>query len=266
MKTARTKTDLQNILNAAREDGKTVALVPTMGALHDGHLSLVKLAKAHADIVAVSIFVNPTQFAPHEDFNQYPRTPEDDTAKLARAGADIVFLPGEEDIYPDGKDSKIKAGAAAHANLEDRFRPTHFDGVVNVVSRLFDIAKPDAAVFGEKDFQQLCVIREMTETLDLPIRIIGAPIIRDAHGLALSSRNAYLSAEQLEIARTLNKTLLALVTDINSGAEQETAIARAEQTLRNTGFDKIDYIALWNDRILAAAWLGKTRLIDNMAL
>lgn len=255
----RTREELQTALQAARDDGKRIGYVPTMGALHAGHLSLVTLAQEKCGFVVVSIFVNPTQFAPHEDFDQYPRMPEDDTRQLDAAGVDVVFLPDEGVIYPDGKDSKIKAGAAA-AGLESDFRPHFFDGVVNVVHRLFSLVKPDVAVFGEKDFQQFQVIREMVATLDLPVHVVGAQIMRDEQGLALSSRNAYLSADELVCARKLNKILQEA-----SSSRDEKAAAQA---LLDAGFDKIDYVTVkpqWN-RILAAAWLGKTRLIDNFPL
>jgi pantoate--beta-alanine ligase len=236
----------------AGTDGWDIAYVPTMGALHDGHLSLVKLAKSKADKVVVSIFVNPTQFAPHEDFDSYPRDEDGDLAKLRAAGVDGVYLPTRDVMYADGEDSAIKAGAAAEG-LETDFRPHFFDGVVNVVYLLFDHVQPNVAVFGEKDFQQLQVIREMVEDQGLPVEVIGAPIARDEYGLALSSRNAYLSADELAIARQLNVIL------------KEAAVDAAPQALLDAGFDKVDYVALRWGRVLAAAWIGKTRLIDNMA-
>lgn len=258
MMIVRTLATLEAALLPAREGGKTIGFVPTMGALHDGHLSLVDLAKKNSDVVIVSIFVNPTQFAPHEDFDSYPRTEDFDAQKLKLAGVHVLFLPAEDVIYPDGLESSIKAGTAAKG-LESDFRPHFFDGVVNVVHRLFSAVKPDIAVFGEKDWQQLQVIREMVDNLGLPIRIIGAPIARDSYGLALSSRNAYLSTEELGIARKLNVILRDTAT--KSG---DTEMAKRE--LLAAGFQKIDYIEIRGDRILAAAWLGKTRLIDNMAV
>ena len=236
-----------------KEQGFSVAFVPTMGALHKGHLSLVKLALEKADRCIVSIFVNPTQFAPHEDFDSYPRDVKGDIGLLEETGAHAVYLPSEDAVYPDGAmNSDIKAGAAAEG-LEGDFRPHFFDGVVNVVRRLFAHVQPDIAVFGEKDYQQLCVVREMVEMLALPIDIIGAPIIRDESGLALSSRNAYLDKAQLEIARALNVIL------------REKPPEDAAQALLDAGFDKVDYVAERGGRVLAAAWIGKTRLIDNMA-
>lgn len=254
---ARNIKDLQAAIAPHRETGKKIGFVPTMGALHDGHMTLVAQAKTQSDVVVVSIFVNPTQFAPHEDFDTYPRNENKDADMLERAGAHIVFLPTENVIYPNGKDSDIKAGVNAHG-LETVFRPHFFDGVVNVVYRLFDAVKPDVAVFGEKDFQQLQVIREMTQATNLPIHIIGAPIARDEYGLALSSRNAYLSADELEIARKLNVIL--------KDAAQSGDLDGAKAALLKAGFDKVDYIEQRWNRVLGAAWLGKTRLIDNVAL
>jgi pantoate--beta-alanine ligase len=261
MQILKTKNSLQKTLDARRK----ISFVPTMGALHDGHFSLVKIARENADIVVVSIFINPTQFAPHEDFANYPRTVETDAEKLRTAGVDILFLPSEADIYPDGKDSSVTPGESA-TGLESDFRPHFFGGVVNVVHRLFEAVKPEIAVFGEKDFQQLQVIREMVADLKLPITIIGAPIARDTQGLALSSRNAYLSASEIEIARQLNKTLQQIVEKINDGDDQKKVIEQAADILLTIGFDKVDYIALRWGRILAAVWLGKTRLIDNVSI
>tara|TARA_B100001989_G_C24544223_1_gene469629 strand:+ start:1366 stop:2142 length:777 start_codon:yes stop_codon:yes gene_type:complete len=256
MKKLVTITELDETLEPYRKAGKKIGFVPTMGALHDGHLSLVKTTKENADIVAVSIFVNPTQFAPHEDFDAYPRDVAGDIEKLKPLDVDMVFCPTKGVLYTDGTNTDIKAGQNAEG-LETIFRPHFFDGVVNVVSRLFDAVKPDIAVFGEKDFQQLMVIREMVKTLGLDIEIIGGEIVRDEQGLALSSRNAYLSAQELDIARQLNKI-------IRKAAETKD-LESAKGELLTAGFDKIDYVEeRWN-RILAAAWLGKTRLIDNLA-
>ena len=254
MKTIRT---IEN-LNALRPqlDGH-IGFVPTMGALHAGHLSLIALAKKHSDYVIASIFVNPTQFAPNEDFNSYPRQEEQDAEKLQAAGVDVLFLPTANDLYADGYNSNIETGKNA-LGLEADFRPTHFAGVANIVSRLFKTVKPDTAIFGEKDFQQLQVIREMVQRYDMGIQIIGAPIARDEYGLALSSRNVYLSAENLVVARKLNTILH----EIANGGEIETGNAQ----LIDLGFEKIDYIEKRWNRVLGAAYLGKTRLIDNIAL
>ncbi len=243
-----------------------VAFVPTMGALHEGHLDLVRMAKDAADFVVVSIFVNPTQFAPHEDFASYPRDVTRDATMLESVEADVVFLPDVEAIYPDGPAVTIKASAASHG-LESESRPHFFDGVCSVVSRLFDIVRPDIAVFGEKDFQQLQVIREMVEARNMGIDIIGAPITRDELGLALSSRNAYLSAEELEIARMLNQVVYKVAFDVNNGADAQDACQEGTEMLMTCGFKSVDYLAYRSDwqRVLVAAWLGKTRLIDNCA-
>lgn len=251
MQVVRTQTEI----DAIRKDIKELAFVPTMGALHEGHLSLVRLAKQHAKHVIVSIFVNPTQFAPHEDFDSYPRDHETDLKQLEHEGVDIVFLPTEDVLYPDGFESAITARASGQG-LETDFRPHFFDGVVNVVYRLFNAVKPDFAIFGEKDFQQLQVITEMVKEQNMPINIIGASIFRDEHGLALSSRNAYLSEDELKIARTLNVIL--------KNAAKTNDLEAAKIQLLENGFDKVDYIEKRWDRVLVAAWLGKTRLIDNI--
>lgn len=244
-----TRTDLQTAIKEWKSQGHTIGFVPTMGALHEGHISLVTLAAQKADKVVASIFVNPTQFTPNEDFAQYPRHEEADCAKLEAAGVDLVYLPTESEIYADGRTSRIQPGPAA-LGLETDFRPHFFAGVVNVVDRLFQHVTPDIAVFGEKDFQQLQVIREMASGVE----IIGGPIIRDSEGLALSSRNAYLSTGELAIARTLNKILLDPTSSLRAKGE----------AIQKAGFDKIDYLdSRWN-RLLVAAWLGKTRLIDNV--
>ncbi len=239
-----------------------LAFVPTMGALHDGHVSLVDKARKHGR-VAVSIFVNPTQFAPGEDFDAYPRDVDHDLAQLG--GVDLVYLPRMEDLYPYGAVADVKAGAGAKG-LESDFRPHFFDGVCGVVKRLFDQVQPDVALFGEKDYQQLMVIREMVETLGMNIKIIGAPIVRDEFGLALSSRNAYLSAKELAIARQLNVILKDTAQSYPCGGRERlrsALLAMAKGRLLDAGFDKVDYIEARWGRILAAAWIGKTRLIDN---
>jgi len=242
-----------------------IGFVPTMGALHEGHLSLVRLAKEHTDHVIVSIYVNPTQFAPHEDFDSYPRDMEGDLALLEREGVELAFLPAEADIYPGGPVTSVQAGPT-HEGLESDFRPHFFHGVATVVHRLFEIVRPTHAVFGEKDFQQLQVIRDMVAQQQMGIEIIGAPIARDDHGLALSSRNAYLSEEELEIARMLNQVIYKAAHDISEGGDDVARIEQeAAQMLLTAGFDKVDYVTAksnWS-RVLAAGWVGKTRLIDN---
>ncbi|MGH1456769.1 MAG: pantoate--beta-alanine ligase [Alphaproteobacteria bacterium] len=234
-----------------------VSYVPTMGALHAGHLSLVALAKSKAEHVVVSIFVNPTQFAPHEDLDSYPRDEEKDAQMLRTAGVDILFLPSEDVLYPDGHATHYETGDAAQG-LETDFRPHFFGGVINVVSRLFNAIHPDIAIFGEKDYQQLQVIREMVDHYDMGVEIIGAPIARDEYGLALSSRNAYLSVDELDVARKLN----IILRDTATSEDTEAAISK----LLDAGFDKVDYVAKRWERVLAAAYIGKTRLIDNIAV
>ncbi|MCK6418839.1 MAG: pantoate--beta-alanine ligase [Alphaproteobacteria bacterium] len=263
---AQTPEVLQNTLQDWRTQGLRVGFVPTMGALHEGHLSLVRLALQNSDRVVASVFVNPTQFAPHEDFDRYPRQETQDTAMLEQAGAHLVWLPAVADLYPHGPISDRKAGAPAQG-LETDFRPHFFDGVVSVVWRLFDTVKPDIAVFGEKDFQQLKVIEDMVARENMPIRIIPGPIVRDKYGLALSSRNAYLSPEELAVARQLNKVLFEVASSLR-GASSGLAmtIDQATQKLLHIGFSEIQYLEpRWN-RLLAAVKLGSVRLIDNAPL
>ena len=251
-------------------------MVPTMGALHDGHVSLVREARRHADHVVVSIFVNPTQFAPHEDFDAYPRTLDADLAKLRDAAA-IVFAPNAREMYPQGHATAITVGGPS-AGLETDFRPHFFAGVATVVAKLLIAAMPDIAVFGEKDYQQLQVVRQMVRDLALPVRIIGAPTLREADGLAMSSRNAYLSADERKVAATLNRILRDAIAQAGNG-DLRAAEAAAESALVAAGFDSVDYVAIRDAeslsvierldrpaRILAAAKIGKTRLIDNMAV
>ncbi len=252
---ARNKTDLKKTINTWKSKGHGIGFVPTMGALHDGHLSLVQIAKQHATKTIASIFVNPAQFAPHEDFDAYPRDEKSDIEKFSGAGVDMVYMPQASEIYPNGVVSDIKAGAAAQG-LESDFRPHFFDGVLSVVSRLFDHVRPDSAIFGEKDFQQLSVIREFVAQKNLPIQIIGGPIIRDEFGLALSSRNAYLSETEISIARKLNLILKETKSD---------ALNNGKQKILAAGFDEVQYLEMRWGRILTAVILGKTRLIDNLA-
>ncbi|TPM11346.1 pantoate--beta-alanine ligase [Mesorhizobium sp. B2-3-11] len=258
-----------------RRDGLRIALVPTMGALHDGHLSLIKIALERADRCVVSIFVNPTQFAPSEDLDKYPRQLARDLDMLATAKADLAFTPDVSEMYPAGFATRISVGGPS-AGLETDFRPTFFDGVATVVAKLLLQAAPDVAIFGEKDYQQLCVVRQLCRDLDLPVEVIGAPTIRDAHGLAMSSRNAYLDEAELRIARQLNLILRKAAAALAAGAGQEETIADASRALMAAGFQKVDYVKAresltltpWRHdragRVLAAAWLGKTRLIDNV--
>ena len=258
-----------------RRDGLRVAMVPTMGALHDGHISLIRIALEKAERCVVSIFVNPTQFAPSEDLDKYPRQLARDLDRLGLARADLAFTPTVGEMYPAGFATKVSVGGPA-AGLESDFRPTFFDGVATVVAKLFLQATPDCAVFGEKDYQQLCVVRQLCRDLDLPVEIIGAPTIRDAHGLAMSSRNAYLGEAELNIARQLNVILRKAAAEMAAGADQKDATAEASRALIAAGFTEVDYVearesltlAPWRrdrqGRLLAATWLGKTRLIDNV--
>jgi pantoate--beta-alanine ligase len=253
-----------------------IGMVPTMGALHDGHVSLATEARRRADHVVVSIFVNPTQFAPHEDFDAYPRTLNADLAKLGDVAA-IVFAPNAREMYPQGHATSITVGGPS-AGLETDFRPHFFAGVATVVAKLLIAAMPDIAVFGEKDYQQLRVVKQMVRDLALPVRIIGAPTLREADGLAMSSRNAYLSADERKVAAKLNRILKDAIAQAGNG-DLRAAEAAAESALVAAGFDSVDYVAIRDAeslsvierlerpaRILAAAKIGQTRLIDNMAV
>jgi pantoate--beta-alanine ligase len=259
---------------AARE---TVALVPTMGALHAGHLSLGQIARTRARRVVYSIFVNPTQFAPTEDFSAYPRTLEDDIAKLADLGADAVFAPAPAVMYPEGFATTVSLKGPAIAELEDRFRPTHFAGVATIVSKLLIQAMPDIAIFGEKDFQQLAVIRQMARDLDIPTLIEGAPTLREADGLAMSSRNVYLSESQRAAAPLLHRAMREAASAIAAG-EAAAGVLEYSRARIEQGDFTVDYLE-WRDaatlgvpslerpsRLLAAARIGATRLIDNLAV
>ena len=279
IKVVRTVRDLRKVTAKWRHRGQTIGLVPTMGALHAGHLSLVKLAKKKADKAVVSIFVNPTQFAPTEDLSRYPRDEAGDLKKLDEADADLVWAPNLEEMYPEGFSTSVQAGSTAK-DLEGAFRPQHFDGVATVCAKLFNQVTPDFAIFGEKDFQQLTVLRQMVRDLDMPLKLIGAPTKRDTDGLALSSRNAYLSLAERKVAPALYAVISALAEDVANGADVPTGTANAKRKLGAAGFTKIDYVEVRDAetldqassssgrplRVLAAVWLGKTRLIDNVAV
>lgn len=268
-------------LRRKREQWKrdTVALVPTMGALHSGHLALVKLARKKAKRVVVSIFVNPTQFAPHEDFGSYPRTWDADLKALSAMNVDLVWAPTPEAMYPEGFSTRIAPGGPALAGLEDKFRPHFFGGVTTVVSKLFLQVAPDFAIFGEKDFQQLKVVTAMARDLDIPVKVIGLPTIREKDGLALSSRNAYLSPEERQIAPTLQRALRDCARHIKDGRPIVDALAVGRAQIERAGF-VLDYLEARNAntlapvqtlkdgplRLLVAAKLGKTRLIDNIGV
>jgi pantoate--beta-alanine ligase len=267
---------LREAVDALRAEGGTVALVPTMGALHAGHMALVAEARTRADHVVASIFVNPTQFGANEDLSTYPRREAGDAAMLEKEGCAILWAPDVATMYPNGPETPVKAGALA-SDLDGAARPGHFDGVATVVSRLFDQVRPDVAVFGEKDYQQLAVIRQMVRDLGLGVEVVGVPTQRDADGLALSSRNAYLSEDERLAARALPRALGEAARAIGEGGEIGEALAKARERLVAAGFEPIDYVELRDAetlapvtkldrpaRLLAAARMGRTRLIDNL--
>ena len=258
--------------------GGRLALVPTMGALHAGHMALVAEAGARADHVAASIFVNPTQFGPGEDLSRYPRQEQQDLAMLEQAGCDLVWMPGVEDVYPDGFSTTVEVHGVSD-RWEGEARPGHFEGVATVVAKLLLAVRPDVAVFGDKDFQQLAVIRRMVTDLGIPVEIVGLPTVRERDGLALSSRNAYLSPEERRRAVALPNALKAARAVIAGGGSIGPALKEAKQALIDAGFLKIDYVALVDAetlepveapqgemRLIAAATIGTTRLIDNLAI
>jgi pantoate--beta-alanine ligase len=276
----RTVCDLRAAVSAWREANQRVALVPTMGALHEGHLSLVRLARQRAEKVVVSLFVNPTQFAPNEDFDAYPRDEARDAALLAAEGCDLLYAPTVEVMYAPGHSTTVTV-AGVSAPMDGAARPHHFAGVATVVTKLLVQCGPDVAIFGEKDFQQLQVIRRLAIDLDLPVEIVGAPILRDADGLALSSRNAYLTAEQRPVAGRLNVILAEACAALRAGEPVQSVEARGLAELVALGFDPVDYLEAREPqtldrlgpgpvdgpaRMFVAARLGKTRLIDNMAV
>lgn len=266
-------------LAAWRKAGESIVLVPTMGALHAGHISLVAHGKSLGTRIVMSIFVNPAQFALGEDLSSYPRSLAEDVAKFAGAGGDLVFAPDVETMYPLGFATAVSLSGPAAAGLEDRFRPTHFTGVATVVAKLFNLCRPDAAIFGEKDYQQLKVLTCLARDLDFEIQIAGSPVIREADGLALSSRNIYLSLEERQRAPALQRALAACGEAIRAGKTVEIALAEARASVEAAGFIP-DYIELRHAetlapvlslaegpvRLLAAARLGRTRLIDNLAV
>jgi len=274
----RTVAALRRRVGAWHAAGERVALVPTMGALHAGHLALVARGRALAPRVVASLFVNPTQFAPHEDFTRYPRDEAADAAKLAAARCDLLFAPAVGEMYPDGFSTTVTAGPVAEG-LCGRFRPGHFAGVATVVTKLLLQSGVDVACFGEKDWQQLQVIRRVVRDLDIPVRIEGVATVREADGLALSSRNFYLSPAERVIAPALQRVLAATAQRIAAGVAIEAALAQGSDELVAAGFTRIDYLEACEAeslkplarldrpaRLLAAVWLGRTRLIDNVAL
>lgn len=275
----RTVKALRKVVEGWQAEGRQVALVPTMGALHEGHLSLVDAARRRRARTVVSIFVNPTQFAPTEDFSKYPRTFRRDRAMLTAAKADLIFAPMVDEIYPDGFATTVSLTGPAQAGLEDRFRPAHFAGVATVVCKLFTQCRPDIAIFGEKDYQQLQVVSRMARDLDLGVKVIGSPTIREPDGLAMSSRNRYLSPADRTTALTLHRAMSAAAQRLRAGEAVEPTLEEARATITGAGF-RLDYLELREAvtllpvsamsgveaRLLVAATIGATRLIDNIAV
>jgi pantoate--beta-alanine ligase len=276
---ARTVPSLRRALSPFRKAGERIALVPTMGALHRGHLALVREAHRRARRVVVSIFVNPAQFAPNEDFASYPRGYKKDITALREAKADLVWAPSAEAMYPEGFATRIEPQDAAKAGLEDKFRPHFFGGVATVVAKLFTQSAPDFALFGEKDYQQLRVVTQMAKDLDLPLKVIGVPTVREQDGLALSSRNAYLSKPERAAAPALYRVLKASAARIRQGEPIEMVLEEGRAEIERVDF-AVDYlearhaltlapVASRKDgpiRLLVAAKIGKTRLIDNLGV
>jgi pantoate--beta-alanine ligase len=268
---------LRACLRDWRREGLSVALVPTMGNLHAGHIDLVNRARQHAARVVVSVFVNPLQFGKNEDFDRYPRTPEADADRLRSAGADALFMPAVAEVYPRGLEAQTRIEVPGISDiLCGAFRPGHFSGVATVVNMLFNMVQPDVALFGEKDYQQLLVIRRMTRDLHLPVEVIGVPTVRDADGLALSSRNQYLGADERRLAPLIYRTLQATAAQLRSGSQDFAGLeAQGAEALRQAGF-RPDYYRILGPElappapgdaervILVAAWLGKARLLDNL--
>jgi pantoate--beta-alanine ligase len=278
LKIVRNILDLRKETASWRAKGMASAVVPTMGALHAGHLTLVREGLKRADRVVATIFVNPRQFAASEDLGRYPRTEASDVAQLEEAGVNLVFAPAPDEVYPPGFSTSVVMGGPAKAGLEDKFRPHFFDGVATVVAKLFTQSAADFAMFGEKDYQQLLVVRRMARDLDLPIEVVGVPTVREESGLALSSRNAYLSKAERHQAASLLRTLTQAAVKIRAGQKPSRVTAAARRSLTTRGF-RVDYVAARNAdtlalpraadesiRLLVAAWLGSTRLIDNIAV
>jgi len=278
-KIARSVKALRDEIARYRSRRESIALVPTMGALHAGHLALVEAAHRQAKRVVVSVFVNPAQFAPHEDLATYPRTWKTDLTALTKAKADLIWAPTAKAMYPDGFATKINPVGPAIAGLEDAYRPHFFGGVATVVAKLFLQCTPDFAMFGQKDFQQLKVVTRLARDLDLPMKVIGVPIVREKDGLALSSRNIYLNEDERAMAPTLFRALKQAAKTIAEGGNMDTALAEARMEITQAGFS-IDYVEARNAntlapvkskkdgpiRLLVAARIGKTRLIDSVAV
>lgn len=277
-KTVSTVAALRQAIGQWRESGDKIALVPTMGALHEGHLSLVRLARQEADKVVVSIFVNPAQFAPGEDLATYPRDEAGDMAKLQALGTDLVYAPAGDEMYRSDFSTRIEVSGISEG-LCGGSRPHFFGGVATVVAKLFLQCRPDIAIFGEKDYQQLLVIRRMARDLDIPVEVLGGALIREDDGLAMSSRNAYLSDTERKNAPLIFATITQIAKAVAGGAEIDEQLQSGKETLTQAGFD-VDYLEVRNAenltpltgqagepaRVFAAAMLGKTRLIDNVAV
>ena len=278
MDIVRTVAELRSHISMWRREGLSVALVPTMGSLHAGHLSLMKVGKEKSDRVIATIFVNPLQFAPNEDFETYPRREDNDIQKLVEEDIDLLFAPDVNEMYRPDATTTISVGGLTDC-LCALSRPGFFDGVATVVTKLLLQALPDIAIFGEKDYQQLLVIKRLATDLDIPVEIIGAPTIREEDGLALSSRNVYLDTKSRSIAPSMYNILNQYASDISNGNDIKKSLKLAKQNMQKSGFQKIEYLDLrssqtlqaCNDikrpsRLFAAAWLGSTRLIDNLAI
>ena len=278
MDIVRTVAELRSHISMWRKEGLSVALVPTMGSLHAGHLSLMKVGKGRSDKVIATIFVNPLQFAPNEDFETYPRREDSDIQKLVEEDIDLLFAPDVKEMYRPDATTTISVGGLTDC-LCALSRPGFFDGVATVVTKLLLQALPDIAIFGEKDYQQLLVIKRLATDLDIPVEIIGAPTIREEDGLALSSRNVYLDTKSRSIAPSMYNILNEYASDISNGNDIKKSLQLAKQNMQKSGFEKIEYLDLrssqtlqaCNDikkpsRLFAAAWLGSTRLIDNLAI
>jgi pantoate--beta-alanine ligase len=272
----RTVEELRAVIRRWRENGDTIGLVPTMGALHEGHLSLIRRARTRASRAVATLFVNPKQFAPNEDFARYPRDEEGDARKLAGVGCDLLYAPAVEEMYPPGHAVSVSVPGLGDI-LEGACRPGFFTGVATVVSKLLVQALPDVAVFGEKDYQQLLVVKRLVADLGLPVRIEGAPTVREADGLAMSSRNAYLTAAERAAAPTLHRTLSTVAQRFENGEAPAALAEWAAGEIAAAGFAKVDYVTVRDAatldaevsrdkpaRVLGAAWLGRTRLIDNV--
>ncbi len=271
--------EMRELVRKLRADGKSIGCVPTMGALHEGHLSLARESMTQMDVTVATIFVNPTQFAPGEDLDKYPRTLEADLSLLGNEGVQYVFCPGSETMYPPNSSTSVNPPKVSR-KLEGEFRPSHFGGVATIVLKLFNIVEPDIAFFGQKDFQQACVIKQMVADLDVPVKIHVCPIVRDSDGLALSSRNVYLSKEEREIALTISSTLNHVESQISAGQRDGfEVVTEMRQMLIDGGVSSIDYAAIVNPEtletsdpielpvaLLIAVYVGKTRLIDNCVI